>query len=119
MRTARAIVARTMFLLPIGVTPITLRGQDVYYMAEPWNGYTLYLSPSSHGSGAGARAASNAAGDVAKHEQALGAAKECRSSSGLDETEATVRNEKEGEFVRANRPILDRHKERQQRQSLP
>jgi hypothetical protein len=54
-----------------------------------------------------------------KHEQAIAAAKECRTSSGLEGTETTVRNEKEGEFVRAHKAVLDRHKERQQKQTLP
>jgi hypothetical protein len=54
-----------------------------------------------------------------RNEEARVPARECSSSAGLDSTIETVRVEKETEFVRDHRSLLDRHRERQRSQLLP
>jgi hypothetical protein len=54
-----------------------------------------------------------------RNQEARQVARECNSSSGLDSTLATVRTEKEAEFVRAHKDVLERHLERQRSQRLP
>jgi hypothetical protein len=54
-----------------------------------------------------------------RNQEARAPARECNSSAGLDSTIATVRVEKETEFVRDHRNVLDRHRERQRSQVLP
>ncbi|MFN2564462.1 MAG: hypothetical protein ABR499_05555 [Gemmatimonadaceae bacterium] len=54
-----------------------------------------------------------------RNQEARAAARECNSSAGLDSTMKSVRAEKEGEFVRDHKDVLDRHRERQRSQILP
>ena len=54
-----------------------------------------------------------------RDEHARTVSRECRSSTGLDEVIATVRVEKEAEFVRAHRDVLERHLAIQRIQNLP
>jgi hypothetical protein len=54
-----------------------------------------------------------------RNQEARAPARECSSSTGLDSTIRSVRTEKEGEFVREHRDVLDRHRERQRTQVLP
>jgi hypothetical protein len=51
--------------------------------------------------------------------EARAANPECNSAAGLDRTIDAVRVEKETEFVRDHRDVLDRHRERQRSQVLP
>ncbi|MDQ3995850.1 MAG: hypothetical protein M3303_02395 [Gemmatimonadota bacterium] len=51
--------------------------------------------------------------------EARAANPECNSSAGLDSTLNAVRVEKETDFVRDHRNVLDRHRERQRSQVLP
>jgi hypothetical protein len=58
--------------------------------------------------------------DVMKrNEEARAPARECNSSAGLDSAMQAVRIEKEAEFVRAHKDVLNRHRDRQHRQVLP
>jgi hypothetical protein len=54
-----------------------------------------------------------------RNHEARAPARECNSSAGLDSTIEAVRVEKETEFVRDHRDVLDRHRERQRSQVLP
>lgn len=56
---------------------------------------------------------------VDAHRQALAASRACRVSAGIDNILAEVRGEKEAEFTRANKTVLDEHRERQRSQTLP
>jgi hypothetical protein len=54
-----------------------------------------------------------------RNQEARAPARECNSSAGLDTTIEAVRVEKETEFVRDHRNVLERHRDRQRRQVLP
>jgi hypothetical protein len=53
-----------------------------------------------------------------RNQAARPAARECNSTAALDSTLQFVRAEKEGEFVRAHKNVLDAHRDKQRTQVL-